>query len=280
MNAGLGVKDAFVQLRAELDTISDEAAVEARLILCKVLDLSWAQLVLGTRKLDEHDAQAIDALLERRRKGEPLQYIFGEWEFMGLPFIVRPGVLIPRPETETLVEFALEAAREWGYQTALDLCCGSGCIAVSLNKLGSLDVTAADISPACIKLTRENALKNGAEVETIRGDMFEALPGRSFDMLLCNPPYIQTAEMERLQRELRFEPWLALCGGDDGLDFYRRIMQNIESVADGGLLALECGIGQSAAVRCLLDEHGFANTGVRQDLYGVERIVYGYRRKV
>lgn len=280
MNAGLSVKEAFAHLRAELDKMSDEAAVEARLILCKVLDMSWAQLALGTRTIEKSDAQTINDMLERRRKGEPLQYIFGEWEFMGLPFIVRPGALIPRPETETLVEFALGDSLEHGYKTALDLCCGSGCIAVSLNKLGGLSVTAADISPSCIKLTRENALKNGAEVEALKSDMFEALLGRCFDMILCNPPYIRGCDMGHMQRELRFEPWLALWGGDDGLDFYRRIMQNIECIAPGGLLALECGIGQASEVKRLLDENGLEHTGVRHDLYGVERVIYGYRRKV
>jgi len=280
MNAGLSVKEAFAHLRAELDNMSDEAAVEARLILCKVLDMSWAQLALGTRAIEKSDAQTINDMLERRRKGEPLQYIFGEWDFMGLPFIVRPGALIPRPETETLVEFALGDSLEHGYKTALDLCCGSGCIAVSLNKLGGLSVTAADISPSCIKLTRENALKNGAEVEALKSDMFEALLGRRFDMILCNPPYIRGCDMEHMQRELRFEPWLALWGGDDGLDFYRRIMQNIECIAPGGLLALECGIGQASEVKRLLDENGLEHTGVRHDLYGVERVIYGYRRKV
>lgn len=157
-------------------------------------------------------------MLARRLAGEPLQYILGEWELMGLPFRVDARALIPRQDTEMLVEAALGLIKERGYRTVLDLCCGTGCIGISLAALSGAAVTLADISADALALARENAEKNGVCARMTETNLFSNIK-RSFDLIACNPPYLSDADMAALQREVRFEPALALYGGADGLDF-------------------------------------------------------------
>lgn len=156
------------------------------------------------------------------RAREPLQYILGETEFMGLTFHVEPGVLIPRADTEILVEKALKVMPP--NARVLDIGTGSGAIAVSLARLGqAARVTAVDVSDKALEIARKNAENNGADVEFVKSDCFSALQGRKYDMIVSNPPYISDEEMQTLMPEVRQEPELALFGGGDGLDFYRRI---------------------------------------------------------
>ena len=192
-------------------------------------------------------------MLARRLAGEPLQYILGEWELMGLPFRVDARALIPRQDTETLVEAALGLIKERGYRTVLDLCCGTGCIGISLAALSGAAVTLADISADALALARENAEKNGVCARVTETNLFSNIK-RSFDLIACNPPYLSDADMAALQREVRFEPALALYGGADGLDFYRRIRTEYAAhLNPGGALLLEVGFGQAAAVmRCAI----------------------------
>ncbi|MDL2259218.1 peptide chain release factor N(5)-glutamine methyltransferase, partial [Eubacteriales bacterium OttesenSCG-928-K08] len=206
---------------------------------------------------------------ERRRMHEPLQYIFGEWFFMGLPFLVRPGVLIPRQDTETLCEAAIEILRARKYKTALDLCCGTGCVGISLKKLCGVDVTMTDISPACVTIARENAQRNGVSIQTLEGSFFEPVSGR-FDMIVSNPPYLTAADMSALQPEVRHEPGLALYGGEDGLAAYRIIAgQYKKHINPGGILLLEVGFNQADDVRALFN----AKTNTYRDMQNIERVV-------
>ena len=186
---------------------------------------------------------------------EPLQYILGETEFMGLTFHVEPGVLIPRADTEILVEKALAWMKPGA--RVLDIGTGSGAIAVSLAKLGRpAQVTAVDVSDRALEIARQNAERNGAAVEFVKSDCFSALKGRKYDMIVSNPPYISEDEMRGLMPEVTREPELALFGGADGLDFYRRISREApEYLNEGGCLLFEIGWLQKDAVSALVKAH-------------------------
>ncbi len=215
-------------------------------------------------------AARLDAALRRRQKGEPLQYILGEWEFMGLPFFVGPNALIPRPDTETLCEAVLRLRPQGKGLRLLDLCCGTGCIGLSLAKLGGYSLTLSDISPACLALAKRNARRNGVEAAFYLGDLFAPLEGLPpFHIICCNPPYIPRGDIPSLQPEVQWEPRLALDGGMDGLDFYRRIAGEYEKfLAPGGLLALEMGYDQAPALLALM-----GGGRVLQDVCGQDRVI-------
>ncbi len=202
------------------------------------------------QELSETDARALDPLIERRLTGEPLPYILGEWAFYGLPFYVDRTVLIPRPDTERLVELALRELTA-GRNTVLDLCCGSGCIGVALAVCGGASVTAADISADALELTERNARRNGVSVTTVRSDFLEDIEG-TYDLIVCNPPYLSKADMDSRDAALRFEPALALYGGEDGLDFYRKLADAYRRVLKpDGTLLFEIGMTQRDAVLSL-----------------------------
>ncbi len=213
------------------------------------------------QEITETDAKALEPLIERRLSGEPLQYVLGEWEFYGLPFYVDRTVLIPRPDTERLVETALPLLSE-SKRDVLDLCCGSGCIGVTLAVCGGANVTAADVSADALAMTERNARRNGVSVQTVQSDLFDSVEG-AFDLIVCNPPYLTREEMDARDASLRFEPALALFGGEDGLDFYRRIASDYPRfLKPGGTLLIEIGMTQKDAVgamfeRCeCIDDYG------------------------
>ena len=265
------LREALRAAQAALAPVAgEEAAREARLFFCHALGWDMARLL--SRQSDIFPGEyekMLEEMLARRLAGEPLQYILGEWELMGLPFRVDARALIPRQDTETLVEAALGLIKERGYRTVLDLCCGTGCIGISLAALSGAAVTLADISVDALALARENAEKNGVCARVMETDLFSNITG-SFDLIACNPPYLSDADMAALQREVRFEPALALYGGEDGLDFYRRIRTEYAAhLNQRGALLLEVGFGQAAAVCALFGENAY----VLRDLCGVERVV-------
>ncbi len=209
-----------------------------------------ADFLLDYAKL--HPDADLSRLIARRCAGEPLQYVLGEWEFMGMPFYTDARALIPRPDTEILCEQALKALPEGG--TVLDLCCGSGCIGIVLAKKKRAVVTAADISPDALSLTAENAARNGVTVRTVHSDLFESVNG-TFDLIVSNPPYLDADEMHSMDASLRYEPAIELDGGADGLDFYRRIRAEYDAhLNPGGMLLLEIGCRQERAVTTLFDD--------------------------
>jgi len=252
----------------------EEAAYQARLLACHVLGVSTKELPFcAALTFTPEQQQQLLALVERRLTGEPLQYILGEWEFMGLRFYVDKNVLIPRQDTETLCEHALLLSRKNGYKTALDMCCGSGCIGISLARLGGLDVTCADISANCLQMTAKNAALHGLTIDTVQSDLFAQIDAR-YDLIACNPPYLTDSDMQNLQTEVRFEPSLALHGGTDGLDFYRRIAQDCAPFLNpGGTLMLEVGIGQAEAVAAMFEPADPAAKYILNDICGVARVV-------
>jgi len=215
-------------------------------------------------------------MVARRAKREPLQHILGTQEFCGLEFIVTPAVLVPRHDTELLVDEALK--RVEAAKRVLDIGTGSGCIAVALAKsLSSASVTAIDISVDALAIANLNAEKNGVSVDFRQGSIFEPVAGERFDLIVSNPPYIPTSEISTLQPEVReFEPLLALNGGADGLDFYRCITKQApEHLNPVGWLMIEVGIGQAESVRELLGASGFFDIFTANDSGGIERVVAG-----
>lgn len=235
-------------------------------------DEVYADTLVKPKQVDE-----IEKLVKERISGRPLWYCIGTADFYGYELKVDERVLIPRPETELLAENVIKTVNGDKNKTVLDLCTGSGAIAIAVNKECGAKVTASDVSEEALSLAKENAEKNGANVEFICSDVFEDLKGRLFDIIVSNPPYIKSAEIETLQREVKdFEPKIALDGGEDGLDFYRVIAKKAKKyLNDGGALLLECGENQAQDVTKLLKS--YKNVQIIKDLEGVDRIVKAER---
>lgn len=217
----------------------------------------------------------MERLAARRAAGEPLQYLFGAWEFYGLRFFVGEGVLIPRPETELLAELSIGLMERGGKM--LDLCSGTGCIAIAAAKNTPAEVTAVERYEAAFSYLQKNIGYHHANVTAILGDALDpaVLPGSDFDLIVSNPPYLTKAEMAELQREVRHEPETALYGGEDGLDFYRRLIPLWKGrLRKGGTLAVEVGDGQAAAVGAIFSAAGLSSE-IRNDLQGIGRVVFG-----
>lgn len=256
----------------------------AEWMLCHTLGWSMLELyVQSTVPVAGDRLASYWQRIERRAKREPLQYILGSTEFMSLPFDVRPGVFVPRPETEVLVEHAESMLRALPLHralTALDLCCGSGIIGVSLaSRIANLSVSSVDVSLEATEMTAHNARRNAVSdrVRVIRADAFlflEKSPAQ-FAAILCNPPYIESGELASLPREVReHEPMLALDGGRDGLDFYRRVIPMLPArLTPGGFVMFEIGDTQSAAVSGMLHDAGLVCIEVTRDLSGRDRVV-------
>lgn len=261
-----------------------DAKIDAWLLLemvCKI-DRSFYYLHMEDEVAEEQLSE-YEIALRKRAEHVPLQYIVGEAEFMGLKFKVNSNVLIPRQDTETLVEQVLQEQKDLDIRL-LDLCTGSGCIAISLAVMGGYrDVTAADLSEAALKVAAENEdhllqerRKEGCRFTLRRGDLFEALkPGERFDVLTSNPPYIPTEVVRGLEPEVKdHEPWMALDGTEDGLAFYRRIAHESKAwLNPGACIYLEIGYDQGEAVSRLLEAAGFCNIQVIKDLPGLDRVV-------
>ena len=280
MNISEWLKHAKDRLNA---TGCPDPDVDARWIAEDALGMTRQALVFESDQAIPRDTlYRLESMLDRRAAGEPVQYILGAADFMGLRFCVAPGVLIPRQDTETLAEAALVALRAMpGSPAVLDLCAGSGCVGLSLASLApQARVTLTDISPEALEVARANAKDLGVKAELRQGDLFDAVIGRRFDVVVSNPPYIPTSELATLQREVRFEPRIALDGGSYGLDFYRRIAEDApDHLNPGGALFVEVGIGEAPAVLALLKQRlPCAQAGTVKDLNGVERVVFAKTR--
>ena len=247
---------------------------EARELIRFVTGLSPEYALL--HGLSQMEEERLIELANKRATGYPLQYIIGEWEFMGLPFKVKENVLIPRADTETLVEEALKVFKKG--DSILDLCCGSGCIGISIAKIAGCKVTALDLSQDAVDLTKENAALNGADITVLQGDLFKMPISGEFDGIVCNPPYLTKEDMENLQREVKHEPALALYGGDDGLDFYRFIINEYTKyLKKGGALIFETGCNQTEDTARLMEKY-YADIRIIKDIGGNPRVVTGIKR--
>lgn len=259
----------------------DAPRLTAEVLLSHVLKLGRVRLYVDLdRPLSKEELGAFRGLIERRLAGEPTQYLTGVKEFYNRPFKVDARVLIPRPETELLVEAALRALPKDAPSRALDVCTGSGCIAISLAaERPQATVVATDLSPDACALARENAeaLQVAARLTVLQGDLFAPLPPDArFQVVVSNPPYIDSAELPTLSPEVRREPKLALDGGPDGLALIRRVVTGGRRwLEPGGLLAMEIGETQGAAVLELLRAAGYADARVEKDLERRERMAFG-----
>lgn len=259
------------------------ARLDAELLLAHVLGCNRLRLIIESeRPLTATELAAYRELIKRRRAAEPIAYILGEREFYALPIRVDRRALIPRPDTETLVEVALERTRQRSmYGTALDLCTGSGCVVIALAKQRpTWNFTATDVDEETATLAWENVLRTGVahHVRVLLGDLFGAVPeGERFDLVTANPPYIPSAEIPTLDPDIReYEPRRALDGGPDGLDLVRRIVAEApDYLAPGGVLALEIGYDQAERTEALFAERGFSAIERRRDYGEHERVVSG-----
>jgi len=263
--------------------LGQEKRLEAELLLSKVSGLSRAKLLAYPEKeIAKKESDLFRELVRLRHSDEPLQYILGTQSFMGLDFLVNKNVLIPRSDTEVLVEETLNLAQKIaGPLRILDLCTGSGAIAVSLAKyLPNAEVTAVDISQEALEIAQANAELHGVsrQVKFLQGDLFQPVGAETFQIIASNPPYITTAEMEELPDDVKKEPALALWGGEDGLDFYRRIVgESGQYLTASGWLVVEIGWQQGEQVKKLFEINGFTRCEIIKDWAGHDRVVKGFK---
>lgn len=277
----MNIEHALQHTATRLRVVSDSARLDAELLLCHVLGRPRSYLYTWPeRELDEADRAALDTLTVRRLNGEPIAHILGKREFWSLELAVSADTLIPRPETELLVEAALAripAEAEW---TIADLGTGSGAIALAIaSERPRCHVIAVERSPGAWAVARENIRRLGlANVELLQGDWFSPLGGRHFQMILSNPPYIPEDDPHLVQGDVRFEPRSALVAGTDGLTDIRQIVADSKAfLQDPGWLLLEHGFDQGKAVMGLLREAGFVEVADLTDLLGHGRVAIGRR---
>jgi release factor glutamine methyltransferase len=262
----------------------DSPRLDADLLVAHVLGKTRIEIILeGDRPLDKSELERFRELVRRRRAGEPTAYLLGTREFYGTLLEVDPNVLIPRPDTEILVEVALERTLAQAVGTAIDLCTGSGCVAIAF-ALARRDwtVTGVDLSPGAVEVAKRNAARAGfaAGLSFETGDLFAALPSvAAVELITANPPYIPTEVIPTLEVGIRnYEPRMALDGGLDGLTVTRRIIAEAPArLVGGGVLALEIGHDQAAAVSELMQSAGFEDVAVKRDYGHNDRVVSGRR---
>jgi release factor glutamine methyltransferase len=259
----------------------ERARADAELLLLHLLgkDKAWL-MAHRDEELAATKAVLYTQLLERRYAGEPIQYITGGTEFYGLPFCVTRDALIPRPETEHVVEKVIALAASLREPRIVDVGTGSGCIAVALaHKLPQAHITAIDLSASALAVAQENAQRHGVAVRFLQGDLLTPVSGERFDFIVSNPPYVPTADRASLSVEVRdFEPAMALFAGDDGLEVYRSLIPAaFDALHPGGFVVLEIGYGQSPLIAELLARSGFAQIEFIPDLQGILRVACARR---
>lgn len=275
-HAGETVSELYLGAVKRLQTAGiEDAGLDARLLLQHITGWDWAKFLMEQQSIAQAElCRHYRQLISMRAEHIPLQYLTGEQEFMGIPFRVTRDVLIPRQDTELLVELALPFCKGG---KVLDLCTGSGCILVSLAKNTTLSrAVGADISTAALAVAKDNADRQGVSAEFVESDLFASVEG-TFDVIVSNPPYITKEEMKELMPEvLEHEPHLALYGGEDGLAIYRRLVPDAKKhLGHGGRLLVEIGCGQGEAVSGLFLANGYREVRVCRDYAGHDRVVMG-----
>lgn len=259
--------------------------LDCQLILGKVLKFDRMSIIINRDfEVSKEKAEEYLLLVEKRKNKMPLKYITEEAEFMGINFFIKEGVLIPRPDTEILVEEAIKEIKDRNLSRVCDVCCGSGAIGLSIAKLVDFaTVQCCDISEVAEEVTRKNIqkLEIAERVKFIRSDLLSFAANRKlqYDAIVSNPPYIRTDVIPTLMEDVKdYEPYIALWGGEDGLDFYRRItLESLKILRRGGVLAYEIGYDQSEEVESLLRENGYSNVRTTKDLAGNDRVVIGIK---
>ncbi|MGX9758541.1 peptide chain release factor N(5)-glutamine methyltransferase [Clostridioides difficile] len=279
------IKDIIIKYSEEFKDISDTPRLDTELLLQKALgdvDRLYIHLNLNKELTEEQKIKFI-GFAEERINGRPIAYIVEKREFMGLDFFVKEGVLIPRPDTETLVEEIIEICKARKNVSILDIGTGSGAITVSLAKyIENSNVTSFDISEIALEIGKKNAIINEVDkkIEYIKSDLFTALNDSDikFDIIVSNPPYIKKQDIETLHTQVKdYEPYNALEGGEDGLDFYRKITeQGKKYLNECGILAYEVGHNQAEDVINIMKSNGYKKIYTKKDIQGIDRVVIGY----
>ena len=277
------IKEIIIEYSSKLEEISSTPRLDVEILLQKSLgDVDRLYILLNLDKvLSEDEEKTFIKYINERLENRPIAYIVGNREFMGLDFYVKEGVLIPRPDTEILVEEVIELAKNKGDINILDIGTGSGAITVSLAKyLPNAKITSVDIEDIPLEVGRINAKSNEVEdrIEFIKSNLFENIDkDMKFDIIVSNPPYIKREVVETLDKQVKdYEPYTALEGGEDGLDFYREITKQSKSyLKEKGILAYEVGHDQSEDVSKLMINGGYTNIYTKKDLQGFERVVIG-----
>lgn len=275
------VFEAYNNTKKELFAAGiDDVVFEAKQIIKHITGYSNQEVLMHyASHLTQYQENNLTALIKQRIIRYPLQYIFGEWDFYGCTFKVGPGVLVPRADTETLVEKAVKFLDGKKNAKVLDLCSGSGCVGIAVAKqIPDADVVLLEKYGEAMGYLEKNITLNKAEnVTAVKGDIFDGdCNDGEYDIIVSNPPYIPADEMDTVSPETRFEPENALFGGEDGMMFYRAITANYKmSLKKGGMLAFEVGMGERDSVEKIMSENGFRNIGTVCDLNGIERVVFG-----
>ncbi len=272
--------ESYNNCKKELSKAGIEDYVfESKQIIKHITGYSNAQILQKyTEKLTEFQENNLTVIIKQRLIRYPLQYILGRWNFFGREFFVGPGVLIPRSDTETLMDVCIENIKDKGEVKVLDLCAGSGCIGITVKgECPESKVTLVEKYDEALAYAEKNAKHNGIDVNIVKGDVLEGVcSDEKYDLVVSNPPYITDEDMKKLQPEVQFEPKTALEGGEDGLLFYRAITEKYKnSLKENGMLAFEVGINQSESVKEILKANGFKNISSRKDLNEIERVVFG-----
>ena len=270
------IKEQKEKIIAELETISDSPAFEANEIIIFATDLDRSGILYKqNEKLSSGQLKTIKKCLTKRKKGVPLQYILGEWEFYSLPLKVGKGVLIPRADSELLVDLVIEDIPHDNNITLLDLCSGSGALGIAVAKnCPNVRATLVEKSRRAFGYLRQNVELNAANLTAVRADIFKWKPKTPADIVICNPPYITKLEMLTLQKEVKKEPVTALFGGTDGLKFYRLLCERAgEFLKKGGKMFVEIGYKQADDVKKLFENSGFEQVEVFKDFGGNDRVV-------
>lgn len=276
------IKDIIVKYSKELEEISPTPRLDVETLLQKVLGVDRLYILLNLeRVLSEDEEQLFNKFINERLNNRPIAYIVGNREFMGLDFFVKEGVLIPRPDTEVLVEEVIELAKKKDAKNILDIGTGSGAITVSLAKyLENVKVTSVDISDIALEIGKRNAISNEVDdrINFVKSDLFTNIDKETkFDIIVSNPPYIKREVIDTLDKQVKdYEPYNALEGGVDGLDFYRAITKQAKNyLKKGGILAYEVGHDQSENVSKLMEIDGYTNIYTLKDLQQIDRVVIG-----
>ena len=281
------IRDIIIKYSQELEKISDTPRLDVELFLQKALgdvDRIYIHLNLNKELTDERYEEFL-GYINDRINGRPVAYIVGNREFMGLDFFVKEGVLIPRPDTETLVEEIIELCKNKSEEiNIVDIGTGSGAITVSLAKyIENSRVISLDISDIPLEVGKINAVNNGVDdrIEFIKSDVFSGIKdrGEKFDIIVSNPPYIPRKDIETLHTQVKdYEPYNALEGGEDGLDFYRQITEeSVEYLNQDGILAYEVGHDQAEDVSKIMKHHGYDKIYTKKDIQGIDRVVIGFK---
>ena len=275
------LRDVFRACRDQLAQGGIEAPdFEALCLLEHATGFNRAGLIAhGDEPVPEAQQALLHSLTEKRLTRYPLQYLLGEWSFMGIPLSVGEGVLIPRDDTEVCAGLCLDYLRNKPHARALDLCAGSGAIALALEQLGKADVTAVELSDKAFYFLKKNIERNRSDVTAYLGDVLcchSDFSDGSFDLIVSNPPYIKRGELPDLQAEVQHEPRMALDGGESGFDFYEAIVRDwSRKLKTGGMLVFELGEGQAATVSRLMHTAGFAEIRTERDFGDCERAICG-----